>query len=347
MQQKIQFLTTRDKHAPIRRLDLYKEFFKLVLTKRRMHHQFGFLLDLADATRNYKKLYEALPQIRFASFAKGYLDTGSVLLPDPHMVLAIGYLWNQQGFIPEVMLGFAESTRSHSVHYDVYLVFSSLLSVYISHVLYPAAISRFYNPNNTARSIPWHNKRDELVYRGACNPTINPESDRKYNARQHSRGQFCSAALNLQSGIDFGIHDASQCSEKPNEWGKYCRPCCTDSNYTAEYMAASYRYQLAIDGHGPSYDATVWKFLSRSTVFLAEISSDTRLELLYYQYLEEGQDYLRVTPDTLGLVLSSCQSNPSRCKKIARNGFKKLKSILTWDSLVEATWEALQHLSIA
>jgi len=109
-------------------------------------------------------------------------------------------------------------------------------------------------------------------------------------------------------------------------------------------MAASYRYQLAIDGHGPSYDATVWKFLSRSTVFLAELSFDTRLELLYYQYLEEGQDYLRVTPDTLGLALRSCQSQPSRCRRIASNGYNRLKSILTWDFLIDATWDALQHL---
>jgi len=230
------------------------------------------------------------------------------------------------------------SYSSHTLHQPCPFV------VFI--VFHHADISRFYSPNNTARSIPWDSKRDALVYRGACNPTIDPESDKRYLARQHSRGHFCSAALMLDSGIDFGILDASQCSDKANEWGKYCQPCCTDTNYTSEYMAATYRYQLAIDGHGPSYDATVWKFLSQSTVFLAELSADTRLELLYYQYLEEGRDYLRVTPGTLGMALSSCQSQPSRCKQIASNGFNKLKAILTWDSLIEATWDALQHLFV-
>ena len=29
-----------------------------------------------------------------------------------------------------------------------------------------------------------------------------------------------------------------------------------------------FKYQVAVDGYGPAYDATIWKFLSNSVVYM-------------------------------------------------------------------------------
>lgn len=280
------------------RFELYVNLLSTIFMENGFRSKFCGIIDLSDATRNYRDLYKALPDLLFFSFAKGEEDSRSILLPDPHLILAIAWLENQHGIIPESMRGFARS------------------------------ISQLYNSSHFANSEnkDWGLKKDKMVYRGSCHPTVDPESS--INIRINKRARFCATMHENSSLIDFSI----RCATGKGHAGD-CSKCCDKGSFLSpDAMATSFRYQLAIDGHGPSYDATIWKFLSRSTVFLGNpVDTEKKsLSLFYYSLLKENEDYLLTNEENWKTKIIFCNSNQHICKQIAENGYEKIKRILSW-----------------
>lgn len=134
-----------------------------------------------------------------------------------------------------------------------------------------ADLSPSYN-SKTLSAVPWMDRQSKLLYRGSCHPTINA-SERQ--GHYLLRGEFCKTLQNQESsGIDFKLRssDTQACSQHAAETlliGN-CLPCCSNSSLKVNYMAQNFKYQLILDGYGPSYESGIWKFLSCGTVFKGE-----------------------------------------------------------------------------
>lgn len=291
-----QVVCHQNSEAMYLRLELYSNILSAIFNQSGFTGKFCALFDLADATRNFKELYALMPDVPFFSFAKGRNDDRSILLPDPHFMLSVSWLEKREDIIPEMMKGFAQH------------------------------VSQAYNETHfKVHGKSWDEKQNQMVYRGSCHPTIDPSTS--IDHRINKRGLFCSASTYLSTMVDFAI----KCSAVMDV-NNACSACCDVKSLSRDYMARNFKYQLVIDGHGPSYDATIWKFLSKSTVFFGvPINTEEKtLSLFYYKVLRENRDFYIINEENWKHKIDFCRSHQDDCKKVAESGYEKITQILRW-----------------
>lgn len=136
---------------------------------------------------------------------------------------------------------------------------------------------------------PWERKTPKAVYRGSCYPTANPDANNP-DTYLFLRGAVCSAAtqdpesaqafdvgacacvsigallfLHRQAGTPIdpayaGGDNVGYCGSKGAEgnfFEKLCSTCaaCNSSKPMAREDMVNYKYQLSVDGYGPTFDA--------------------------------------------------------------------------------------------
>jgi len=156
------------------------------------------------------------------------------------------------------------------------------------------------------------------------------------------RGEFCRSLQNQEkNGIDFKLRssEAQICSLHAADAMPIanCLPCCSNSSLKVNFMSQNFKYQLILDGYGPSYESGIWKFLSCGTVFKGEHPSGHKLELFWNQFVEEGVDFISVFPTTVVHEFQKCLVDEQRCETIGQRGCSKMRRIISWDFLTGYT----------
>lgn len=115
-----------------------------------------------------------------------------------------------------------------------------------------------------------------------------------------------------------------------------CRPCSLAPELSPSDML-HYKYQLALDGHGPSYDATIWKLLSNSAVFF--VHDDYRRthlwNMYYYPFLSPGKHYFPSSVSEVVKDIEWCLANDAFCADMAEAARGAVQCLLRFEVLVE------------
>ncbi|KAI8114399.1 hypothetical protein M9434_002524 [Picochlorum sp. BPE23] len=304
-----------NKAAMNARLDLYELFLTRALSRSKLG-RFAFIMNFADATRHAPRLYSLLDWVPFASFGKSSEDKVSFLLPDPHMVLGLAWLDHVTDVIPPSMVGFA-------MH-----------------------VSKYYNVSYQDKPRKWQSRVSTLRYRGGCHPTIDPES---IGGHMLTRGEFCLSLYN-EHHVDYrlvssGTQHCSSSSDRM-QYMESCSPCCSNASLPLYENSTAYKYQLILDGYGPSYDGSIWKFLSCSTILKGEHSSGTRLVQFYEDFLTRGDDYLVVNATNVTQTISICEGDDTvDCARVGSNGCSKVSEMMSLNFLLNYTNGMLLEIS--
>jgi hypothetical protein len=165
-------------------------------------------------------------------------------------------------------------------------------------------------------NVSWFSKKDGVVYRGSCNPTFASDS----NSLLQPRAEFC---LYNKDYFDIGITRAEPSREMPAWFRTMHESCSLCSNATHLNMSemAGYKYQVAIDGYGTSWDGTFWKLHSKSVVFWVVSHEGEKNQPLwlpfYFPLLKEFVHYIPVTVHSVRHYHAWCQAHTSHCNAIA------------------------------
>lgn len=177
-------------------------------------------------------------------------------------------------------------------------------------------------------SYDWDTKVRKAVYRGACIGTIDPD------ARDWTvvplRQQLCDK-WKLSELMDIGFTPLNVDEDFHFDFQQHlhltrnCKVCETVEGTVLDRssMVSRYRFQIAVDGVGYSFDSTVWKMLSNSTVYF--LRPDTRATNLYhawwYPALQAYHNYIPSTVSELESKINWCiaQENEEVCRQIAKN----------------------------
>jgi len=107
----------------------------------------------------------------------------------------------------------------------------------------------------------------------------------------------------------------------------------------------AYKYQLTIDGHGPSYDASIWKLASNSTVFFLRDDSGHALEMFYYPLLQPQINYIPANISQVTAAIRHCQKNDMLCRKVAEGALATMTCFLKLEYMINYTSSILDILS--
>jgi hypothetical protein len=123
-----------------------------------------------------------------------------------------------------------------------------------------------------------------------------------------------------------------------------CRQCNASDSLTPEHMAR-YKYQLAVDGHGTSYDGTVWKLLSQSVVFFVNpAESEHAFDAFYYPLLQPNKHFVRSTVASLRDDVQWCVARDAQCARIATAARARMAQLLHPDFMLHYIELLLMHV---
>lgn len=121
---------------------------------------------------------------------------------------------------------------------------------------------------------------------------------------------------------------------------------CSEGPRIPAHSMLNYKYQLLVDGHGPAYDATIWKLLSRGVSF--QIAPDELNVPLYSMWyspsLHAYQHYIPTTMSHLGESVDWCLAHDKTCAGIAENARSTVQQILRLDVVLDYMRRVLNSL---
>lgn len=102
------------------RLRILQSFLSRVFLEMNLSQKWGFILDVTDATRNHRDLFERLNGTVVAGIGKGTDNKDVFLLPDPYMIAGVAYNEHIHGVLPADLKGFGRCTRFLFLNTSVY-----------------------------------------------------------------------------------------------------------------------------------------------------------------------------------------------------------------------------------
>ena len=100
-------ICSENKAAMSVRLDILRVFVSHVFVGMKQP-RVGFIVDVTDATRDHRGLFERLKGIPIAGIGKDAGSEGIFLLPDPYMVAGVAFNEMVTGVIPRDLYGFGK-----------------------------------------------------------------------------------------------------------------------------------------------------------------------------------------------------------------------------------------------
>lgn len=177
-----------------------------------------------------------------------------------------------------------------------------------------------YNRNfikNIKHSIPWKDKKNEIIWRGS--PT-GPQDDTNF------RIKFCDLYMDK---YDVGI---------TTTWDRW------DPKYLKEKMTKldmlKYKYQISFEGNTGSTDI-IWKLSSNSVVIMKKpILESWTMEGLLKPYVH----YVPLKDDLSDLdeIVKWCKDNDEKCQEIVKNANNFMKEFENLDN-EKKIWEMMQE----
>ncbi|KAI9018359.1 hypothetical protein DFJ74DRAFT_219476 [Hyaloraphidium curvatum] len=181
----------------------------------------------------------------------------------------------------------------------------------------------------TLGNVSWSAKQSKAVYRGSCFPTADSEKHGEY---LFLRGDTCLAASLDRDLFDIGTPIVPQFATGAEGYcaGPFfaqlcsrCQPCNESVPLSRDEMAQQYRFQISIDGYGPTFDAMYWKLASNSVV-LHIGPQDRNGKSNFFQWfsplLIPWVNYVPSTAESLVRDVKACLREDERCKSIAQAG---------------------------
>jgi len=110
--------------------------------------------------------------------------------------------------------------------------------------------------------------------------------------------------------------------------------------------------QLLVDGHGPGYDANMWKLLSGGVSFQIAPdppsgSNEPAVPLYHMYYSPLLRDHHNVIPTSmsgLGAAVQWCKEHDSACARIAINARETVQQVLNVSMVLEYMWHVTTSL---
>ena len=109
---------------------------------------------------------------------------------------------------------------------------------------------------------------------------------------------------------------------------------CSLAKLSSRHTSSSWRYQVNVDGHGQSYDGSIWKLLSNSTVIWVitdaqphhnmsvqqtafSQNTDPMFQAWYSSYIKPNCHYITAPPEKVTDAYLWCQCHPRECERMA------------------------------
>jgi hypothetical protein len=187
------------------------------------------------------------------------------------------------------------------------------------------------NPNNYFEKIEfsktkWINKKDSLVWRGGCMPTLLtkiPEASAEWT---HQRLKFCQKHFN---NFDVGFHEVNQAS-----WAEPYRQFKKD--YLSPKEMSEYKFIAQIQGISACYNAPFWILASGSVmIWIIDEEQETLNKSLptwnmwFHEMLKPYEHYVPSTIDKLQETIAWCLDNQGKCIQIIENAKQIQKHIMS------------------
>jgi hypothetical protein len=187
------------------------------------------------------------------------------------------------------------------------------------------------NPNNYFKKIEfsqteWVNKKNSLVWRGGCMPTLLTKIPEKSAEWTHQRLRLCQKHFDK---FDVGFHQINQ-----ELWAEPYKQF--KKNYLSRKQMSEYKFILQIQGITACYDAPLWILLSGSVmIWIIDKEQETLNKNLptwntwWYEMLKPYEHYIPSTIDKLEESLSWCLDNQKKCLEIIENAKKIQNHIMS------------------
>jgi hypothetical protein len=187
---------------------------------------------------------------------------------------------------------------------------NNVIPILDAHHLWDCKAETVYNPLYDLQfdTTPFDTKINKIVWRGALIPTF-----LKDFKLLHLRKDVCDKWGN-NSNFNIGTtkHDSP-----------YTRPFLNLHEFT------QYKYILNIDGHGASFDGTVWKLRSTSLViWITDPNNQMYMLEWFFPLLKPFVHYVPSSIDKLQETFDWCEANPEQCKQIIEASTTLMNNIL-------------------
>lgn len=267
---------------------------------------FEFFIDVKDATPIDKDLFEVLGRpLLSQSFAPSRGDVYTIPIPDLHMTAAMATTLIPQNTV-HALNGFGSS---------------------LSH-------------NYRISKSSWIEKLNSIVYRGGeIGSTLNfIQGGQRFIPRTRLIESIC-VLSNKNDQEKCQTYNIQLASAKPK-----CSNCAI-VNLSSRQMSSGWRYQVNVDGYGQSYDGSIWKLLSNSTVIWvisdAQASqnisvqqttlsslTDPMFQSWYSSFIKPNCHFISAPPEKVTDAYWWCQCHPQECETMAMAAVKTVQKVV-------------------
>ncbi|KAI9018294.1 hypothetical protein DFJ74DRAFT_708518 [Hyaloraphidium curvatum] len=176
--------------------------------------------------------------------------------------------------------------------------------------------------------VPWDSKQNKAVFVARCYSTYTVDNVTLTAKPFPTRGYVCREAWSAPNRADLDVGllvepalltgaNKTCAPDGPGDLCRMCLPCRRKRLLDRPEQARGYRFQVAVDGYGPTWDAIYWKLASNSTVFAVQHQGGVRYAQWFGPLLEEGANYIATTARDLPRAVAACVRDPERCRRIA------------------------------
>ncbi|KAI9018296.1 Symplekin tight junction protein C terminal-domain-containing protein [Hyaloraphidium curvatum] len=195
----------------------------------------------------------------------------------------------------------------------------------------------------------WDSKKNKAVFVARCSYTYTVDNVTLAAKPYPTRGHVCREASSApnRADLDVGLLVEPALLTGPNGTcppdgpGNLCRmcwPCRRKRLPDRPEQARGYRFQVAVDGYGPTWDAIYWKLASNSTVFA--VQHEVRYAQWFGPLLEDGANYIATSAPDLAHAVAGCVRDPEWCRRIAMAAARTFRSAFDLGQ-IERDWTLL------
>lgn len=186
-------------------------------------------------------------------------------------------------------------------------------------ILFPNVSCNFINKHKL--EFKWENKVNKLCFRGYV-------VGDGYNRETNVRIKAYEIGLENSDLLDIGILNYRKRLKKNKDKPLVFMNTTYFTNILNDYEQSFYKYILVLEGHFYSSSLS-FKLHMKSCILLQESEN----ELWFSNLLVPYKHYIPIKNDLSDLVkkVSWCIKNDNKCERIAENGYRLIKSILTKD----------------
>lgn len=197
---------------------------------------------------------------------------------------------------------------------------------------------------NKYKNIKWADKKNTAFFRGSGTGGPDIASNQRFQLAKLSNEY--NNLKDLDAGVvTWNVRDKKISSDKPVTFVRYKKIGFELAKFVPMSEQMKMKYIIYVDGHCA---AARYMYIMKMKVVILKVESlrPETGELWFFPLLENMVDHISIKADMSDLIekIHWCQQNDDECKKIAKTAYRKCKTLLTKENVLNYYAYVINHI---